>query len=51
MKLLCRLGIHAWGRWLEANWTQKYIGEMEPRTGYGQVRYCSICNKRQQRKV
>lgn len=44
-------GFHKWGKWLDAKWSVKYYGEMEPRTGDAQVRYCDLCGKRQAKKL
>ena len=47
----CIFGVHTWGKWLHAKWTAKYYGEMEPRTGDAQIRFCEKCGKEQMRKL
>lgn len=50
MNILCRIGLHAWGRWTRITIALSERGEPRGKVD-GQVRTCARCGMEQTRRV
>lgn len=51
MNWSCFFGFHVWSIFEDCTVTRKYVGEMEPRHYSGQMRKCSLCGRKQFKRI